>query len=236
MLPQEKISPAPLEVVAAQLDTIVASAPLGIGLFDLEIRHVRVNPRLAEMNGLAPEAMIGRTPAELNGEVGRAGEEMYRSVILSGEPQRDVQLSGEVGTRPGDTRHWSVSFFPIRQEGDIIGLCVVVDDVTHEHGLATALAESEQQHRQLADALQLSLTEQAALADQLKAALASRSVIDQALGIIMAQSRVSAEEAFTTLRTASQHRNVKLREVAQSMVESVTGRPPTDPPVFRASP
>src|SRR6185312_6756366 len=101
------------------------------------------------------------------------------SVLLSGEPQRDVPLSGEVGTRPGDVRHWSVSFFPIRQGGgDIIGLCVVVDDVTHEHGLATALAESEQRHRLLADALQLSLTEQAALADQLKAALASRSVID----------------------------------------------------------
>ncbi|HEY3648330.1 MAG TPA: ANTAR domain-containing protein [Streptosporangiaceae bacterium] len=41
------------------------------------------------------------------------------------------------------------------------------------------------------------------------ASLAFRSVIDQALGVIMAEQRCTAEEAFAILRTASHNRNVK---------------------------
>jgi PAS domain-containing protein len=45
-------------VIAAQSDAVIESAPIGIGLFDLQLRHVRVNPVLEEMNGLpAAEAL-----------------------------------------------------------------------------------------------------------------------------------------------------------------------------------
>jgi hypothetical protein len=77
------------------------------------------------------------------------------------------------------------------------------------------------------------LAEQATLAEQLQAALTSRTVIDQALGVIMAQSRVSADDAFQVLTAASQHRNVKLRELAGQLVESLTGHPAGQPPSFR---
>jgi hypothetical protein len=50
------------------------------------------------------------------------------------------------------------------------------------------------------------------LTDELKAALTSRSAIDQAIGIMMAQQRCTAGEAFDILRSASQHRNRKLRD------------------------
>jgi GAF domain-containing protein len=71
----------------------------------------------------------------------------------------------------------------------------------------------------------------AVLTDQLRAALASRSVIDQALGIIMAQERCSSSRAFAILRAASQNRNVKLRDIAREIVTSVSGEPP-QPPAF----
>ena len=69
-------------------------------------------------------------------------------------------------------------------------------------------------------------TDQALLREQLDTALRSRAVIDQALGILMAQQRCTAREAFDLLRQASQHRNRKLREVAADIVTAVTGRPP----------
>jgi GAF domain-containing protein len=74
------------------------------------------------------------------------------------------------------------------------------------------------------------LAAQAVLTDQLRASLASRSVIDQALGVIMADQRCTAEEAFAILRTASHNRNVKLRQVAQDIVTGITGKPPEPPP------
>lgn len=72
-------------------------------------------------------------------------------------------------------------------------------------------------------------TEQALLREQLDAALRSRAVIDQALGILMAQQRCTAREAFDLLRQASQHRNRKLRQVAADVVTAVTGQPPELP-------
>lgn len=53
---------------------------------------------------------------------------------------------------------------------------------------------------------------------QLRAALTSRAVIDQAKGILMALHGITAEDAFGMLITQSQHRNVKLREVAGEFV------------------
>ena len=61
---------------------------------------------------------------------------------------------------------------------------------------------------------------------------ASRAVIDQALGILMGQNRCPAAEAFDILRTASQNRNVKLRDVAVQIVTAVSGQPPADEPRF----
>jgi GAF domain-containing protein len=70
----------------------------------------------------------------------------------------------------------------------------------------------------------------AALTDQLRDALASRAVIDQALGIIMAQERCTSAQAFAILRAASQNRNMKLRDIARQIVTSVSGEPPAPGP------
>ena len=73
----------------------------------------------------------------------------------------------------------------------------------------------------------------AEMSENLQHALASRALIDQALGIIMGQNRCSADEAFDILRTTSQNRNIKLRDIAAAMVAALSGHPP--PPGVRFS-
>jgi hypothetical protein len=68
---------------------------------------------------------------------------------------------------------------------------------------------------------------------QLEQALASRSTIDQALGVLMAQNKCTPDTAFGILRRASQNRNVKLRDVAASIIERFTGHPAAEPPRFQ---
>jgi ANTAR domain/GAF domain len=53
---------------------------------------------------------------------------------------------------------------------------------------------------------------------QLQEALASRDLIGQAKGILMARGSCSADQAFDTLRRASQRTNRKLRDVAADLV------------------
>lgn len=63
-------------------------------------------------------------------------------------------------------------------------------------------------------ALALQREELQQLTVQLEHALVSRSVIDQAIGILMAQERCDADAAFDLLRRHSQNHNRKLRDVA----------------------
>jgi transcriptional regulator with GAF, ATPase, and Fis domain len=67
------------------------------------------------------------------------------------------------------------------------------------------------------------------LAAQLEQALQSRAVIDRAIGIVMAESRCDAAEAFAILGRASNNRNMKLRDLAAEIVARVGGRPSARP-------
>lgn len=70
-----------------------------------------------------------------------------------------------------------------------------------------------------------------ALVKQLADALRSRPVIDQAKGIVMGSRGCTADEAFGVLSATSQRTNRKLREVAQELVDTVSG---TQPPQSQA--
>jgi GAF domain-containing protein len=61
--------------------------------------------------------------------------------------------------------------------------------------------------------------------NDLTAAMQSRTVIDVATGVIMAQNRCSQDAAMRILKSASSLRNIKLREVAASVVASVSANP-----------
>jgi GAF domain-containing protein len=63
----------------------------------------------------------------------------------------------------------------------------------------------------------------AALAEQMKQAMETRAVIEQAKGIIMCDRRCNADEAFNALVKLSQEAHIKLREVAQRLVEQTAG-------------
>ena len=56
------------------------------------------------------------------------------------------------------------------------------------------------------------------LTEHLREALESRDVIGQAKGILMARRNCTADAAFEALRQASQHRNIKLRDIAEQVV------------------
>ncbi|WP_217613806.1 ANTAR domain-containing protein [Cellulomonas sp. GbtcB1] len=72
--------------------------------------------------------------------------------------------------------------------------------------------------------------------EDLRSAMAARAVIDQALGVVMAQNRCGPEEAFAILRRASQTRNQKMRDLAAAMVASVSGQEPQSPHDFQERP
>ena len=70
------------------------------------------------------------------------------------------------------------------------------------------------------------------LNDQLRSSIESRAVIDQALGVIMATEHCAQDRALALLKSISQNNNVRLRDLAASIVTSASGQPPQSPSPF----
>jgi GAF domain-containing protein len=71
-------------------------------------------------------------------------------------------------------------------------------------------------------ALALRLAEREEREHHLETALRSRSVIDQAMGVLIGQAGITADEAFDVLRLRSQSLNVTLRDVAADVIAEAT--------------
>jgi hypothetical protein len=74
--------------------------------------------------------------------------------------------------------------------------------------------------------LVLELQSTSTKASDLQSALESRTSIDIACGVIMAQNRCSYDEAIAIIAKASSHRNLKLRKVAEGILEKLPGGTP----------
>ncbi|MFJ6535091.1 GAF and ANTAR domain-containing protein [Paenarthrobacter sp. NPDC091711] len=85
--------------------------------------------------------------------------------------------------------------------------------------------ESYAYHASKALRLAVKISQLAEAKTNLTAALESRTTIDLATGAIMAQNRCNQETAITIMKIASSTRNVKLRDIAASVVASVSEDP-----------
>jgi GAF domain-containing protein len=120
---------------------------------------------------------------------------------------------------------------PLNVDGKPVGALNLYSRQASAFGAAEARrAENFAENASGALSLAMRLASHAALIEQLRSSLTSRTVIDQALGIIMAREQCNQAHAFAILRSASQNSNVKLRDIASAVVTSVTGEPPQPAP------
>src|SRR3954465_159664 len=119
------------------LDTLFASAPVGLGYFDSELVCVRVNEALAAINGLPVDDHPGRPLAELLGPLADRVLPLYRHALSSGEPILEQEIDGHPpGETSGPVRNWLISCTPVRAgDGTTLGVSSVVIDVTERRAL-----------------------------------------------------------------------------------------------------
>lgn len=118
----------------ALLDAIFEAAPVGLGAWDEQFRFLRVNARLAEINGLEPAAHINKRPDEILPDIAGldAVYERWRTVLQTGNPWLNVEVRGATPAQPGVVRTWLEHFYPIRSGADIIGIGAVVEETTQK--------------------------------------------------------------------------------------------------------
>lgn len=115
----------------SELESLYRDAPVGLCVIGADYRYVRVNERLAEINGVPAEAHIGRTIREIVPDLAEQGEALVRRVIDGDEPVHDVEVTGATPAQPGRTRTWVEQLAPVRDgQGQVIAVSVVAEEVT----------------------------------------------------------------------------------------------------------
>ncbi len=118
-----------LRVELAELEAIYQRAPLGLAALDLDLRFLRINERLAEINGVPAAAHIGKTVQEIVPSLWESVVAVRDQVVKSGESVR-VEFSGMTDAKPGVVRHWLETWYPIfGDQGKIVALGAVVEEI-----------------------------------------------------------------------------------------------------------
>ncbi len=202
------------------LDTVFATAPVGLAFVDPDLRFVRVNEAMAAFNGRPVEDHVGRTIPEVLGEPAAELVQLYRRVLDTGLPLHDLELSGASAAAPDGVRHFNVSCTPVHGPGgDLLGVSGVVLDVTERQ----RSLEAEREARARADFLARA---GGLLDESLDYARTLRAVADIAVPDIADWCAVSVLDELGALQlVAAAHVDPVQRELG----EELNRRFPVDP-------
>jgi PAS domain S-box-containing protein len=111
------------------LQSIEAATPVGFTLVDRDLKVVRINQTLADIDGRTVEECVGLTVAELVPDLWPQLEDVYRRALAC-ETVGNVDVSTPSAADPHRRRHWLASYYPVRIDGEIIGVGNVAVDIT----------------------------------------------------------------------------------------------------------
>ncbi len=128
-----------------EIDSYYDSSPIGLCAFDRDLKYLRINQRLADLNGLPPSEHIGRTVQELLPQpLVDIIEPALRQVMKRGEPITGMEFTAATGGLPGVRGTWLQIINPLKDETEqVIGVTVAVQDITELRHLEEQLRQAQ---------------------------------------------------------------------------------------------
>ncbi|HVK82832.1 MAG TPA: PAS domain-containing protein [Kofleriaceae bacterium] len=134
------------ERVLARLESLLGASNAGIAFLDPDLRFLRVNKALEDVNERSADEMIGKTVAEVLPGAAPALEPLLRRVLETGEPLRNLEVVDPRATDPTTARTFLLNYFPVRSpSGEVIGVGGVVLDITDVQRTREALRHHQAQ-------------------------------------------------------------------------------------------
>ncbi len=191
-----------------ELEHLYATAPIGLCLLDPDLRFVRINERLAEINGMPVASHIGRTVEEIVPDLASQVREV-RAHFQHGGGHISKLFSGTTPAQPSVLRHWIEHWTPIRTaRGELTGLSVAVEEVTER-------IRQEEKNQLLLKELQHRLQNNLAVVGAIARATLSR--VDGAAPLLVDfQSRINALAAAHRLLQSSDWERSDVSELVEA--------------------
>jgi PAS domain S-box-containing protein len=151
--------PAPAAQSAmAEIDALYRAAPIGLCMIDRSLRFVRINERLAQMNGVPVPGHVGRTVRDVVPALADQIEPVLRRVLDTRQAILGVEVRGHTLAGSGA---WVGNYVPLLDaSGDAVGINVSVEDVSalrrleatrereaHAHALAAYVQLAREEER-----------------------------------------------------------------------------------------
>ncbi|WP_078880756.1 SpoIIE family protein phosphatase [Kitasatospora purpeofusca] len=143
-----------VEADLAVLDGIFGQSPIGMAVYDTELRYVRLNESLARMNGVPVAAHLGRRISSVLPGINSAEiEHIMKQVLATGRPVVDARSHGRVPGDPRRDRAWSASYFRLEDStGRVFGVCSSIIDVTERFQAEARAARAQERLATIAEA------------------------------------------------------------------------------------
>ena len=149
---QHRTADAQKNCQRAEIQALYDLAPLGFCVFDTQFRYLRINERLAEINGIPAAQHINHTLREMVPDVADQTEQILRQVIDTGQPILNFEFTGTTFAQPGMRRMWGTHWLPLKgTTGLVTGVSVVVEEITDRKRAEMALRESEERYCRLTE-------------------------------------------------------------------------------------
>jgi DNA-binding CsgD family transcriptional regulator len=94
------------------VEGVASSSVIGLVILDAQLRYASVNPVLGAMNGISPEAHVGKTIQEVIGPLAAKVEPFVHSVLITGHSVVNAEIAGELPTRE-EEGYWLANYFPV---------------------------------------------------------------------------------------------------------------------------
>ena len=156
-----------------EIEDLYRNAPVGLCVLNRDLRYVRINERLAEINGIPAEAHIGKRVHDLMPELAEAAEPEMRRVLETGQPRFNIEIVGQTPAQQNLKRSWLEQWLPLTDaDGRVTGLSIVVEETTERKKMEAALQKARDNLEKQVEArtadLRTTLSELNAMKEQLE--------------------------------------------------------------------
>ena len=207
---------------AAQFSATYESAPVGLCLFDRDLRYIAINEMLAGFNGKPVAAHIGQELRLMAPSAAKI-EPILRQVMETGQPIEGLEIVGGLD----GARFWLCSYYPVRRpDGQVIGVSGAVIDIT-------ARKRIEASERMLSREVDHRAKNALSVVRGLVRLSAATSADDVPALVAVVEGRIAAMSRAHNLLSREKWVSADLREILEQELAAYPGRANLAGPTLR---